>query len=96
MRDVTHPKMECTPSFNAFKDWNIERIVLHGHYLCSLQRSNFVTSQLIYSFQVTLTVEHSAHPDMMCIANKNVWNCLSAVIEGFEHPHVVEKLQRNS
>ena len=96
MRDVTHSKMECTPSFNAFKDWSIVRIIIHGHCLCSLQRSNFVTSQLIYSFQVTLIVEGSAHPDMMCIPNKNVWNCLSAVMEGSEHPHMVEIPQRNA
>ena len=96
MRDVTHPKMECTPPFNTSKDWSIVRIVLHGHCLCSLQRSNFVTSQLIYSFQVTLTVEGSAHPDIMCIPNKNVWNYLSALMEGSEHPYMVEKLQTNA
>ena len=41
-------------------------------------------------------MEGFAHPDMMCIPDKNVWNCLSAVMEGSEHPHMVEIPQRKA
>ena len=41
-------------------------------------------------------MEGSAHPDMMCIPNKNAWNCPSAVMEGSEHHHMVEIPQTNA
>ena len=41
-------------------------------------------------------MEGSAHPDMVCIPNKNAWNYLSAVMEGSEHAHMVQILQTNT
>ena len=41
-------------------------------------------------------MEGSAHPDMVCIPNKNACNSLSAVMEGSEHLHMVEIPQTNA
>ena len=41
-------------------------------------------------------MEGSEDPDIICIPNKNVWNCLSAVMEGSEQCHRVEIPQTNA